>query len=162
MLRDLIPSMRRPVARVPNDPFVSIRRAMDRLYDDFLTDVGYSGIDLLPDGVHSFSPRIDIEEKDDVIVLSAELPGLTEKDVQVEADAENLIIRGEKKSQREEKHANYSCTERAFGTFERVLRMPGKIDKDGIRAGMKEGVLTVTIPRPPEARKEMRKIPVTH
>ena len=162
MLRDLIPSMRRPVARVTNDPFVSIRRAMDRLYDDFLSDVGYTGLDVLPEASHTFSPRIDIEEKDDLIILSAELPGLTEKDVQVEADNENLIIRGEKKSQREEKHANYSCTERAYGSFERILRMPGKIEKDSIKATMKEGVLTVTIPRPPEARKEVRKIPVSH
>lgn len=162
MLRDLIPSMRRQPARFATDPFVSIRRAMDRFYDDFLTDVGYSGIDTLAEGIQNFSPRVDIEDKDDIIIVTAEIPGLTEKDIHVEADNEYLTIRGEKKSHHEEKRGSYSCAERSYGNFERVMRMPGKIDKDAIKATMKEGVLSVTIPRPAEAKKELRKIPVMH
>lgn len=162
MLKDLIPAVNRPLSRLGSDPFVSLRRAMDRVFDDFNTDIFELAPDTWSESMRSFTPRLDMEEKEDCIVLSAELPGMTDKDVQVELNKDYLTIKGEKKSEREESTANRYFSERNFGSFERTIRLNSDINRDKIEATVKHGVLTVTLPKSAEAKKEVKKIPVHH
>ena len=162
MLKDLIPAVNGPLSRLGSDPFVSLRRAMDRVFDDFNTDISELAPDTWSESMRSFTPRLDMEEKEDCIVLSAELPGMTDKDVQVELNKDYLTIKGEKKSEREESTANRYFSERNFGSFERTIRLNSDINRDKIEAAVKHGVLTVTLPKSAEAKKEVKKIPVHH
>lgn len=162
MLRDLIPSRQRSVARVEADPFSGFRRAMDRIFDDYLGDLPELVPTTWSESLREFTPRLDLEEKDDKIVLSAELPGLAEKDVQVEVKNEYLTIKGEKKSEREESSRNRHFCERSYGAFERTVLLPSEVNKDKIVAVMKDGVLTVTLPKSAESKKEVKRIPVQH
>lgn len=162
MLRDLIPSRQRSATRSENDPFSGFRRAMDRMVDEHFGDLS----DLSParwsESLRAFTPRLDLEEQDDRIVLSAELPGIAEEDVEIEVSRDMLTIKGEKKSEHEEKGKNRYTCERSYGSFERTMRLPAEIDRSKIVADMKNGVLTVTLPKSAEAKKDVKKIPVRH
>lgn len=162
MLRDLIPSTQRSLTRFGADPIVGFRKAMDRLFEDFNNDFEELAPTSRGQSLLSFTPRLDLEEKDDKIVLTAELPGLTEKDVQVEVNKDYLTVKGEKKCAREEKNKNSFFSERTYGAFERTIRLPAEILKDKIDAAVKDGVLTVTLPKSPEAKKDVKQIPVHH
>lgn len=162
MLKDLIPAVKRPLSRSSSDPFVSLRRAMDRLFEDFNTDIFESAPDTWSESMRNFTPRLDMEDREDSIVLSAELPGMTDKDVQVELNKDYLTIKGEKKSEREEAKENSYYSERSFGSFERTIRLTSEINRDKIEASVKHGVLKVTLPKSAEAKKEVKKIPVHH
>lgn len=164
MITDLIPfpSTQRSLSRFGADPMVGFRKAMDRLFEDFTSDFD----EIVPASwsrtLQSFTPKLDLEERDDKIVLTAELPGLTDKDVQVEVNKDYLTVKGEKKSVREEKDKNNFFSERSYGSFERTIRLPSEIIKDKIDAAVKDGILTVTLPKSPEAKKDVKKIPVHH
>jgi HSP20 family protein len=101
------------------------------------------------------------EEDNNTIVLTAELPGLTKDDVQVELDDDGLVIRGQSRAQREVKEDAYYRAERSFGAFYRRLPVPFEVQPEQIRASMTDGVLEVRIPRPVESPTEPKKIPVT-
>lgn len=162
MLRDLIPSTQRSLGRSGGDPMVGFRKAMDRLFEDFTSDFGELVPSTWSQSLQNFTPRLDLEEKDDKIVLTAELPGLTDKDVQVEVNKDYLTVKGEKKSSREEKNKNSFFSERNYGAFERTILLPAEIVRDKIDAVVKDGVLTVTLPKSVEAKKDVKKIPVHH
>lgn len=164
MITDLIPfsSTQRPFARFGADPVVSFRKAMDRLFEDFTSDLDEIVPSTWNRSLQAFTPKLDLEEKDDKIILTAELPGLTEKDVHVEVNKDYLTVKGEKKCSREEKNKNSFFSERSYGAFERTIRLPSEIAKDKIDAAVKDGVLTVTLPKSPEAKKDVKRIPVHH
>ena len=160
MIRDLIPYAHRALPRLNDTSFLGIRDAVDRVFDNFV-----SGFDDLTPWTGSimdmnFTPRLDLEDKGENLILSAELPGLTDKDVHVELDKDLLTIKGEKKSAREEKGKYGFLSERSYGSFERCIRLPSEIVKDKIDATVKNGVLTVTLPKSHEAKKDLRKIAV--
>jgi HSP20 family protein len=147
-LRSLIPVGRdRSVARSDN-PFMSLQREIDRLFDDFtrgfpaFTNVG--GTELLP--------SMDVTENDKQIEITAELPGLEEKDVQVNLADNVLTIRGEKKAEKEEKDKAYRLVERSYGSFVRSLELPEGVNADAIKASIEKGVLKVTVPKPAPAQ----------
>ena len=147
-LRSLIPVSRdRNVARQDN-PFLSLQREIDRLFDDFTTGFpSFSkgvGADLLP--------SMDVTETDKEIEITAELPGLEEKDVQINVADNVLTIRGEKKAEKEEKDKNYRLLERSYGSFLRTLELPDGINTDAIKASIAKGVLKVTVPKPAPAQ----------
>lgn len=105
-----------------------------------------------------WNPRCDVTERDDAIVVHAELPGVSADDMSVEVQGNMLRIRGEKKSEKtEEKEGARTYSERFFGSFERVLTLPPDVDESGIEATLKDGVLEVTLPRtkpsPPEGKR---------
>ncbi len=160
MLRDLVPSTQRPLSRFESDPIINFRKAMDRLFDNFngefegLTPANWS------QSLQSFTPKLELEDKDDKMLLTAELPGLTDKDVQVEVSKDYLTVKGEKKRDREENGKNGYFCERTYGSFERTIRLPAEIIRDKIDATVRDGVLTVTMPKSPDAKKEMKRIPV--
>ena len=115
----------------------------------------------LRDALPGFSPRIDVRETDEELILTAELPGLEEKDFEVSVDEDVLSLKGEKRSEHEEEGGGYRHVETRSGSFERRLRLPAPVDADAVKAGFKNGVLTVTVRKPEPARPELQRIPVT-
>jgi HSP20 family protein len=95
---------------------------------------------------------MDVTETDKEIEISAELPGLEEKDVQVNFADNVLTIKGEKKAEKEQKDKNYRLYERSYGSFERTLELPAGIDPEAIKASLSNGVLKVTVPKPTPAQ----------
>lgn len=105
-----------------------------------------------------WSPRCDVSETDDALVVHAELPGVEAKDMDVSIHDGVLTLRGEKRTERAEEDKGRSYSERFFGSFERRLVLPANVDEDKIEANLKDGVLEVRLPKsapapPPEARK---------
>jgi HSP20 family protein len=155
-LRSLIPIGRdRTVARHELfTPFATLQREIDRLFDDFTrgwpTLGGLAKTDLLP--------SMDVTETDKAIEITAELPGLEEKDVEINVADNVLTIRGEKKAEKEEKDKDYRLVERTYGSFARSLELPEGVDPDMIKARIAKGVLTVTVPKPAPA--EVKKVEV--
>jgi HSP20 family protein len=153
-LRSLIPIARdRNVARSDN-PFVSLQREIDRLFDDFTR--GFPAFS--SGGSGDLLPNMDVTETDKQIEVIAELPGLEEKDVQVNVADNVLTIRGEKKMEKEEKDKSYRLVERSYGSFVRSLELPAGVNADTIKASIEKGVLRVTVPKPAPA--QVKKIDV--
>ena len=153
-LRSLIPIGRdRNVTRQEN-PFMSLQREIDRLFDDFTR--GFPAFSSA--GVGEMLPNIDVTETDKQIEITAELPGLEEKDVQVNIADNVLTIRGEKKAEKEEKDKTYRLVERSYGSFMRSLELPEGVNADAIKASIEKGVLKVTVPKPAPA--QVKKIEV--
>lgn len=153
-LKSLIPIGRqRSVARTDN-PFLSLQQEIDRLFEDFTR-----GFPALGAGVSgALVPTMDVSETDKEIEITAELPGLEEKDVQINVADNVLTIRGEKKAEKDEKDKNYRLVERSYGSFERSLELPKGVNIDAIKATIDKGVLKVTVPKPVPA--QTRKIEV--
>lgn len=148
-------------------PFESLRREIDRLFEDF--DRGFwrfpfrrSAFEMEPFWRREWavSPAVDIVEKDNAYEVTADLPGLDEKDIEVRLVKDVMTIKGEKQEQKEEKKKDYYLRERHFGSFERTFRVPEGVDADKIAATFKKGVLTVTLPKKPEAQAPAKKIEV--
>ena len=108
------------------------------------------------------APAVDIAEKDNAFEITADLPGMDEKNVEVQVVNGNLTIKGEKKEEKEEKEEkkDFYLHEHHFGSFERSFSIPDGVDADKIEANFKKGVLTVTLPKKPEAQKPAKKIDV--
>ena len=106
------------------------------------------------------TPAVDIAERNNAYEVTAELPGLDEKNVEVKLVNGSLMIKGEKHEEKEEKRRDYHLQERRFGSFERHFRIPDSVDSDKIEAQFKNGVLTVNLPKKPEAQKAEKKIEV--
>jgi HSP20 family protein len=98
------------------------------------------------------SPRVDLTESDGSYEISAELPGLDEKNVEVVVDNDMLTIRGEKSEEHSEKEKNYHLTERRYGAFQRCFRLPGNVDARRIRADFDKGVLKIDLPKTAESK----------
>jgi HSP20 family protein len=106
------------------------------------------------------SPAVDVTESDKAYEITAELPGLDEKNIEVNVANGGLTIRGEKKEEKEEKQKDYYVSERRYGSFERYFSLPEGVDADKIQASFKNGVLKVTLPKTAEAQKPAKKIEV--
>lgn len=158
----------RPSALQRWHPFESLRREIDQLFESF--DRGFwdwpfrrSVFDIQPFWRREPSwatPPVDIVEKDKAYELTVELPGMSERDIEVRLADGELTIRGEKKQEEEEKGKNYYVAERSYGMFERRFDVPESVDADKIAATFKNGVLTLTLPKKPEAQKAQKKIEV--
>lgn len=151
-------------------PFESLRQEMDRVFEDFTRGFGRLPIsrslfDVEPLLRHEgagrrAAPAVDVVEKENEFRITAELPGLDEKDIGVSVADDVLTIRGEKKEEREEKAENYHLSERRYGSFQRTFQLPAGIDAEKIAANFQKGVLTVTLPKTPEAQKKEKKIAI--
>ncbi len=146
-------------------PVERIRREVDRIFDDFFRAVGGS-----PSGSWTsfptwsedgwLKPSVDIASTDKEYTISVELPGVDEKDVQVEVTGDTLRIRGEKRQEKEQSGRNYYAVERSYGSFRRALCLPEDADAEGLSATLKHGVLTVTVPRKESARTSAKRIEI--
>lgn len=137
------------------DPFAALHREMNRLFDDFWR--AFDGAQF-GDGRGVRWPEVDVDERDDEVVVSAELPGLDEKDIEVSLRDDVLTIRGERKVEHED--ARKHLSERYYGRFERTIPLGIEVEGDKARASFGNGVLTVTIPKSADARHRVRRIPI--
>lgn len=140
-----------------DEPFMALRKQINTMFDDF--DKG------MFDRAASFRVRSNVSETDKEICITAELPGLTDKDVDVSVTGDRIVIKGEKKSEKEEKKDDegreFHRVERVSGSFHRVMRLPFEIDASKVSAVVKDGVMTVSIKKPPEIADKTKKVKVT-
>ncbi|HZP78878.1 MAG TPA: Hsp20/alpha crystallin family protein [Pseudolabrys sp.] len=153
-LKSLLPVSRDRSVATAGNPFLSLQREVDRLFDDFTRGFPSFGALARTD----VAPTMDVTETDKEIEITAELPGLEEKDIQVNVADNVLTIKGEKKAEKEEKDKNFRLVERSYGAFSRTLELPEGVNADAIKASIAKGVLTVTIPKPAPA--QVKKIDV--
>lgn len=155
-VRDLIPWGRSRALRSGEDvhPAIALHREVNRLFDEFARsfDAPWFGPPAWP--------RVDVREDADSVEVTAELPGLTEKDVEVRVAGDALIIEGERKSERDREQNGHVLSERFFGRFHRTIPLDVEIDDARASATMKNGVLTVTLPKSAAAKERTKRIPV--
>jgi HSP20 family protein len=125
--------------------FTTLQREIDRLFDDF-----GRGWDRFP--AATAFPKVDVAETDADIEITAELPGLEQKDINVHVADNVLTVSGEKRTETERKDKTYSISERNYGAFSRSLTLPAGIDPAAIKATVAKGVLKVTVPKPASAK----------
>jgi HSP20 family protein len=139
-------------SRVPTrwgDPFVDLQRGVNRLFDDVFHGIGIAPSD--ENGSSMVAPRIDIDESDQAIQVSAELPGVPKDAVDVSIDGDVLVIRGEKHCERKDEEARVS--ECYYGTFQRAIQLPFSPDPDKVEATCENGVLKLIVPKPEQTPK---------
>jgi len=145
-------------------PFEALRREVDHLFDDFwrhpFRSVSVSGLNRDWSNNVAAVPAVDVSEGDKAYEITAELPGLDEKDIEVGLANGGLTIKGEKKAEKEEKKKDYYVSERSFGSFQRYFGLPEGVDTNKIEATFKNGVLKVILPKTAEAQKAAKKIEV--
>jgi HSP20 family protein len=153
------------------DPFRSLRNEMDRLFDRFARGFGF-GIpvfrrpaDVEPawrnESLFSFSaPAVDLTEDDKAYKVTAELPGLEDKNIEVTVSGDMLTLKGEKRYEKDEKDKDRHMSERAYGSFQRAFTLPDTVDRSKITADLAKGVLTITLPKSAEAQKPATKIEI--
>lgn len=147
VIRSLTPH--RPARAVR--PYWGLRGGFEDLFDGFWGDLPAQA---------EFAPRVDVEEDEKEVRVVAELPGVEEKDFEVLFEDGVLTIKGEKRSEHEEKREGYRHLERASGSFSRSFRIPWDVDPESIKAAHKNGVVTISVPKPAEKRPEPRAIPI--
>ena len=151
-LKSLVP-FREPGQLVrPDFGLFGLHREIDRLFNEFAQHVGLNRT------LTNIIPSIDVCETDKAIEVSAEMPGLERKDVEISIEDDTLTIRGEKKVEENQKDKNVQLSERCYGVFYRVLQLPPGIDPSSVQATMANGILKITIPKP--AKAEPKKIEV--
>ena len=139
------------------DPFLSLHREMNRLFDDAFR--GAPATAGQGSGAGNFvNALMNVSETDNEIRITAELPGVTEQDIDVSLDDDVLTIRGEKKFERTEggEKESFHFVERSYGTFQRAIRLPFPINPDQVKASFENGVLTVTLPKTAQAERTRR------
>jgi len=143
------------------DPFSAMRAEMDRVFDSFLGR-GFARLPVLSriEESDAVVPSIDVRETETEFVVEAELPGMNEKDVSVTLNNGVLTLKGEKKSEREEKKDDYHLMERSYGSFQRSFQIADAIDPDKVKATFDKGVLKVAMAKRPEAVKAEKRIPL--
>lgn len=135
------------------EPF-SMLREMNRLMDDT-----FQGIGLRTAMAPMVSARMNVSETENQIKATIELPGVSEKDVEVRIDDGVLTISGEKKEEQTEEKENYHFMERSYGAFRRSIQLPSSADTTQVRATFDKGVLTVVVPKNPQQERSC-KIPI--
>lgn len=146
-------------------PFLTLQRQMNRLFDENFMGSWGDGLrwPLAGNPMRHMpfdAPRADIAETDTEVEVTADLPGLDEKDVQVTLEDNLLNIHGEKKAEHEERKKNYHLMERSYGAFQRTIPLPSGIDQKKVKATFKQGVLQVKLPKLPEAQAQSKQIKI--
>jgi HSP20 family protein len=119
---------------------------MDRMFERALEPWGE------PEAAGEWFPTVDVAETKEAFTVKAEIPGVEAKDVQVSLQGDVLTVRGEKRQEKEEKGEQYYRCERSWGAFNRSFRLPVAVEAEKVTADFKDGVLTVTLPKAPEAK----------
>jgi HSP20 family protein len=135
-------------------PFASFRREMDRMFDDFFN----GGRDLGAWTGWQAMPALDVRDAGEELIVEAELPGVSEDDIDVSVSRDMLTIRGEKRSEHEEKTSERNYTERRYGAFSRSVQLPFEVGDEKVDATFDKGVLKLRIKKPADAQRSVRKI----
>jgi len=165
-IKDLVPKFGRgadhmPVRRGEYEPLHDFQRQMNRLFDDFFGEFplaprsGATGL-----AAAGFSPRVDVSETDREVRVSAELPGMDEKDIAVEMNDASIAIRGERREGKEEKGKNWYTREQTYGSFHRTIPLPARVDGKKAKARFNKGVLTITAPKREEEQANRKTIKI--
>jgi HSP20 family protein len=141
------------------DPYTNFRREVDRMFESFFEDFGSHAL------ANNWSwrnagPAIDVSGSDKELVVTAEVPGVNENDIEVTLADNILTVQGEKKAEHEQKYGETSYLERRYGAFSRSIRLPFSVKDEEVDATYDKGVLTIKIPKPAEAQRSLRKIEV--
>ncbi len=139
------------------DPFrdlVTMRERMNKLFEDLVTSKGEEK-DIV---ASSWAPAVDIFETDNELVLSAEVPGVDENDIEIHIEDSTLTIKGERKFEHETKEENYHRIERSYGSFFRSFSLPSYVDPDKIEAEHENGILKIRMPKKAELKPRKVKI----
>ncbi len=143
------------------DALLSLRDEMNQMFEDFFErPFGLQPFQGESSLGSSFLPDLDITDSENELVVSAELPGMDAKDIDIKLDGNTLTISGEKTSEKEEKGKRFYRQERSYGSFRRSIPLPDAIEEEKIAASYKRGVLKVTLPKTAEAQKKSKTIPV--
>lgn len=154
-----------PMPESPRDEhrLAQFQRRMGVLFDDFFGDWDGWRLPTLSDRprwLGGFSPRTDIRDDGTQFTVTVEVPGIEEKDIRVSLTDNLLTIEGEKREESEQEGRDFVRRERAYGGFQRTLRLPSDVEADQVKAAFRNGVLTVTAPKAAESRERTRQIPV--
>ncbi len=148
-------SVKQPTPAPADTPDIwrSLRTEMDRLFDNFTSRIGVPPFfqTRFDTSANVPSPAVDITEEEDAFKVSAEVPGMSEADVDVSLSGDTLTIKGEKRQEHEEKGGNRYLSERSYGAFQRSFSLPENVDREKIAASFTQGVLTVTLPKSEKA-----------
>lgn len=145
---------------------LSLRHEIDRLFDDFSSGLWRQPLSrrvhsLFPASAEwTLQPATELVECDGEYRVTAELPGMTAKDIDIKLSDGTITIRGEKSEAKKEEKEDYLVSERRYGEFQRTLSLPSGVDADAVSADFANGVLTVTLPKTPEAKQKERKVEV--
>jgi HSP20 family protein len=151
------------------DSWRSFRTEMDRLFDRFAGGWGMPSLRRMFEGEPALrydstftmpSPAVDVSEDDAGYRITAELPGMSEKDVEVVTSGDTMTLKGEKRQEKEQQDKHFYLSERSYGSFQRSFHIPDGVDRDRIAADFAKGVLTVTMPKTAKAVAEQKKIEV--
>jgi len=158
-IKSLIPFGKKniEVRREEENPFAMMQREMNRVFDSFNRNWGLGAF---PEFTGSFMPRLDVTEDAKAFTVTAELPGMSEKEIDLSISGDTLTIRGEKKEEKEDKNKNYYYSERSYGTFMRSIPLPRQVETDKVSASFKKGILTITLPKTAAAMESTKKIDV--
>jgi HSP20 family protein len=137
-----------------NDPFTSLHRRMNQLFDEVMSGSGFSG-----GGLNNIvNTSINVAENDKELVVTAELPGVAEQDIDLRLDDDVLTIRGEKKLEQSKggEKENYHLVERSYGSFQRSVRLPYSVDPEQVQARFENGVLSISLPKSAQLERAHR------
>ena len=169
-MADTMVPVKKTTAPVPAmEPFRAFRTEIDNLFDRFLTGFSWPMMrrPLWREPAWDFettfelaAPKVDVTEDTAAYKLTAELPGLTEKDIELSVVDGVLTLKGEKQQEKEEKNKQYWLSERTYGSFQRSFALPESVDPEKVDAKFAKGLLTITLPKKPEVVKAAKKIEV--
>ena len=152
-----------------SDPFRSLRTEVDRLFDRFATGLRMPSwrhmFEMEPIGLYGSSftfptPAVEVTEDDKMFKIMAELPGLEQKDIEVNLSGDTLTLKGEKRYEKDERGKDQHMSERAYGSFQRSFTVPESVDRDKITAELTKGVLTITLPKSAAAQQPKKTIDI--
>ncbi len=158
-----------PARTAASDPWQAFRTEIDRLFDRFGGGFALPSLrrmfDLEPTWRFESSfglaaPAVDATEDEKTYRIEAELPGMSEKDIDLSISGDMLVLKGEKRQEREEKDKNRYLSERSYGAFQRSFALPDGVDRNKIAAQFSKGVLTITLPKTPHAQQQQKRIEV--
>ncbi len=141
-------------------PLMKMQRELNRVFDDFFEGGSMMRRPSMLTDTMPFEPRMDLSETADEFKITADVPGMSEDDIDITVSDDTLIINGERSESTEEEEENYFRRERSYGMFHRRVPLPDNVERDNIDAIFKNGVLTINVPKTEEARSNWRKIEV--
>ncbi|MEJ2635719.1 MAG: Hsp20/alpha crystallin family protein [Calditrichia bacterium] len=143
----------------PGRDLLNMQDEMNRMFDRFFGSSLSEDQEMLSPAF--WHPRVDIYETEDEYVVTAELPGMKREDIHISFNNGNVVIEGERKSEKEEKDVNYHRVERSRGKFSRSFQLPTKINQDKINASYKDGILEVHLPKAEEVKPKQIEVKVS-
>ena len=143
-----------------HDPFLAFRREVDRMFDDIFSGFGRRAVGSPFGPWSTATPSMDLTDNEKEIVVTAEMPGLDEKDFEVTVSGDLLTLKGEKKDENEHRNGDAYYMERRFGSFSRSVRLPFEVKDEKVDARYEKGVLTIRVPKPADLQRQARRIDV--